>query len=140
MNKEKNGKMNGKKTLPLLVIASLMLSILPSMMFASAALGAPTLSSASGLKGETIEVTGGTVPAGTVVYLYWDDSTIPWNGVKGLLNSTTAAASGTYEVWFDVPEATGGNHYLWIKTTTGGIADVVSAHFAERHSRLFPSP
>jgi hypothetical protein len=129
MNKEKNGKMNGKKTLPLLVIASLMLSILPSMMFASAALGVPTLSSPDGLKGDTIEVTGGTVPAGTVVYLYWDDSTIPWNGVKGLLNSTTAAASGTYEVWFDVPEATGGNHYLWIKTTTGGIADVVSAVF-----------
>lgn len=126
--------MNGKKTLPLLVIASLMLSILPSMMFASAALGAPTLSSPSGLKGDTIEVTGGTVPAGTVVYLYWDDSTIPWNGVKGLLNSTTASADGSYEVWFDVPEATGGNHYLWIKTTTGGIADVVSAVFVVNSS------
>ena len=140
MNKEKNGKMNGKKTLPLLVIASLMLSILPSMMFASAALGVPTLSpNAFGLKGDTIEVTGGTVPAGTVVYLYWDDSTIPWNGVKGLLNSTTAAASGTYEVWFNVPEATGGNHYLWIKTTTGGIADVVSAVFVV-NSQIEVSP
>jgi len=134
--------MNGKKTLPLLVIASMLLSLIPSVMFANAVLTAPSVTPGNGVKGDTIVVIGptGEVPAGTTVNLYWDDSTIAWNGVKGLLNSTTAAADGSYEVWFDVPEATGGDHYLWVKTTTGGISDVVSVVFVvDPEIKLSPS-
>jgi len=122
--------MNSKKTIPLLVIATLMLSLLPSVMFARA-LSPPILDFDFGIAGDTIKVTGTNleIPAGTTVNIYWDDSTIAWNGVKGLLNSTTAKANGNYEVWFDVPEAVNGAHYIWIKTTTGGITDVASALF-----------
>jgi len=118
--------MNGKKTLPLIVIASMLLALTPSVMFAGA-VAVPTLSAAAGQKGTTIKVTGaaGTVPAGTTVELYWDTTTGAWNGVKGLMNSTTGKASGAYEVWFDVPEATIGNHYVWIKTAAGETASAV---------------
>jgi len=115
--------MNGKKILPLIVIASMLLSLTP---FAFA-VAAPTLSAAAGTKGTTIKVTGvaGTVPAGTIVELYWDTTTGAWNGVKGLMNSTTGKASGAYEVWFDVPEATKGTHYVWIKTAAGETASAI---------------
>jgi hypothetical protein len=120
--------MNGKKTIPLLVIASMLLSLTPSIMFANAAVAVPVLSAGSGTKGTTIKVTGGigTVPAGTTVQLYWDTTTGAWNGIKGLLNTTLAKSSGAYEVWFDVPEATHGTHYVWIKTEAG---DTNSAPF-----------
>ena len=117
--KEKN-EMNMKKFIPLLVIASMMLSMIPSII----ALPAPTLDFATGNKGTTIKVTGvaGTVPAGTALQLYWDTTTGAWDGVKGLMNSTTAKASGAYEVWFKVPEATNGAHYVWIKDGGGNTA------------------
>lgn len=141
INKVKNGKMNGKKILPLFVIASMMLSLLPSVMFARA-LTTPTLSASSGVKGDTIIVTGanGEIPAGTTVQIYWDDATITWNGVKGLLNSTTAKANGNYEVWFDVPEGVNGDHFIWVKTTLGGLADVASIAFTvDSYIKLSPS-
>jgi hypothetical protein len=113
--------MNGKKILPLFVIASMLLSLLPSVMFAHADPLTIVPAPNNGVKGAEIHVTGnaGGAPAGSTLQIYWDDATIAWNGVKGLLNSTTVGADGLYEVWFDVPEAVGGTHYLWIKTTTG---------------------
>ena len=122
INKVKNGKMNGKKILPLFVIASMMLSLLPSVMFANAVdlTIVPTPDTAA--KGATVVVTGEGVAAGVEVDLYWDTTTGAWNGVKGLLNSTTAGAAGTYEVWFDVPQAVTGDHYLWVKTQAGVTA------------------
>ena len=62
------------------------------------------------------------VAAGTTVQLYWDTTTGAWDGTKGLMNSTTAKASGAYEVWFDVPEATNGAHYVWVKDADGNTA------------------
>jgi hypothetical protein len=38
---------------------------------------------------------------------------------------TTAKSDGNYEIWFDVPEATKGTHYVWVKA--GG--DLYSAAF-----------
>jgi len=120
--KEKKNKMNMRKALPLLVIASMMLSMLPSAFFANAALGVPTIAAitagATGLKGQTYKVTGGVVAAGTTIQIYWDDTTTAWDGVKGLMNSTTAKADGSYEVWFKVPEAKNGNHYVWAKAVS----------------------
>jgi hypothetical protein len=121
----KNEKMNGKKTLPLLVIATLMLSLLPSIMFAHAAasITSPILDTHY-QKGDTIKVIGTGVVSGTTVQLYWDDATIAWNGVKGLTNSTTGASDGTFEVWMDVPDAIYGVHYLWIKDSSGNFASL----------------
>jgi hypothetical protein len=127
--------MNSKKILLLLVIASMMLSLLPSAMFASAAtLTSPILYTKAGVAiGTTKQVKGtvivvksavtGEIPAGTGIGLYWDSTTIsPFNGVKGLLNSTLAKSSGGYEVWFTIPQATNGTHYVWIKTDAGDTA------------------
>jgi hypothetical protein len=82
----------------------------------------------AGVKGDTVAVkstVNGEIPAGTVVQVYWDDTTIsPWNGVKGLLNSSTAKSNGGYDIWFKVPEATNGLHYVWVKDYLGNVVYV----------------
>ena len=112
--------MNGKKTLPLLVIATLMLSLLPSIMFAHAAvtITSPVVNTTY-QKGDTIKVIGSGVVSGTIVQLYWDDASSAWNGIKGLTNSTTGASDGTFEVWMNVPDAIYGSHFLWVKDSAG---------------------
>ena len=127
--------MNRKKLLPLLVIASMMLSLLPSV----TALTAPTLYKVTngaetsttvtgGVKSDVVAVINnnpGEAPAGTIIQLFWDDVTVsPYNGVKGLLNSTTVKSSGKYDIWFTVPEAKYGSHYLWIKDYLGNLISV----------------
>ncbi len=124
--------MNMKKALPLLVIASMMLALLPSAFFAQAALTAPTTtpSPAVGVKGDTIKVVGhaGDVNAGTSVQLYWDTTTGAWDGTKGLMNSTLAASDGSYEIWFNIPESTHGAHYAWVVSGSGNVAVTVTVN------------
>ncbi|HUV54363.1 MAG TPA: hypothetical protein VMW03_04070 [Candidatus Krumholzibacteriaceae bacterium] len=115
--------MNSKKLITLLVLTTLFLSIIPVV---HADVTIDTATPASGAKGDTIVVEGAGVPAGYVVELYWDDVTISWNGVKGKLNSTTADSGGDWEIWFDVPEATIGTHWLWIKAPASGNTDSMS--------------
>lgn len=109
--------MSSKKIFAVLVIAAMALAMLPAM--TASALAVPTLSSLNGAYGTTIKVTGAAndAPAGTLVELYIDDTTIAWNAAtgKGKLNSTTADASGNYEVWFDVPSCPAGVHTIWVK-------------------------
>jgi len=126
----------------------MLLSLLPAMMFASAnALPYPTLwnsaetaviQSAGAVapftiistrygsttfgpsqvqEGTTIAVKGpaGSDVAGTTMYLYWDSVS-----TAGLLNKTTAGSSGSYDVWFNVPQATYGTHYIWVGDGTVG--------------------
>jgi hypothetical protein len=82
----------------------------------------------AGVKGDVVAVKStfaGEIPAGTVVQIFWDDTTIsPWNGVKGLLNSSTAKSDGKYDVWIKVPEATNGAHYIWVKDYLGNVISV----------------
>ena len=107
----------------------MMLSIIPSAFFANAALGTPgTFTPAgavlvTGVKGDWVVVKSaapGEVAAGTTIQIYWDDTTTAWDGTKGLLNSTTAKANGSYEVWFKVPEAKKGFHFVWVKAVVSG--------------------
>lgn len=87
----------------------------------------PGVNSDLGGYGDTHSVKGAGLTSGYTVELYWD-SVKAWDGEAGLLNSTTADPDGTYDIWFDVPEALAGNHYLWVKdATTGDTA--VSAFF-----------
>ena len=76
--------------------------------------------------GSEVHVSGSGVTAGVEVRLYWD-AVKAWDGEKGLLNSTDAESDGTYEIWFDVPEAVEGKHYIWIKDTDSG--DTASYRF-----------
>ena len=110
--------MNSKKAITLLVLATLLLSMVP---LASAAVGITSLEDTDGAPvtggdyDDTVVVMGDGVPAGTIVEIFWDDTTLAWNGVKGKLNQTTADGDGTFELWFDVPEATAGGHNVWVK-------------------------
>jgi len=112
--------MNSKKLITLLVLTTMLLSIIPVV---HADVDLQTANPAEGRKGKTIVVKGIGVPAGYEVELYWDDVTMAWNGVKGKINSTTADAGGDWEVWFDVPEAPIGIHYLWVKAPASGQTD-----------------
>jgi hypothetical protein len=75
----------------------------------------------NGDKGDDLTVTGTGVTAGKTVELYWD-LVQPWSSTtkKGLLNTSTAEASGAFDVWFEIPESVGGLHYLWIRDTETG--------------------
>jgi hypothetical protein len=122
--------MNSKKLITLLVLLTLIVGMMP-IGFVSAALS-PLATEQDGDaipgggppytvdKGDKIAIVGdaGEVASGQVVEIYWDDSTIAWNGEKGKLNESTADSDGSYEIWFKVPEATNGDHYVWAKSGT----------------------
>ena len=103
--------MNSKKAITLLVLATLIMGLIPAV-YADISEDVPN--PASGVKGDTIIVTGSGVTAGKTVNLYWD-LVQAWDGEAGLLNTTKAKSSGNYEVWFDVPEAVNGVHYIWVE-------------------------
>jgi hypothetical protein len=67
-----------------------------------------------GVYGDVVKVFGEGVAAGSEVNLYWDAVRI-WDGSSGLLNSSEAYPNGVFEVWFVVPEAINGPHYIWYK-------------------------
>ncbi len=77
-----------------------------------------------GRKGQKVAVIGTGVTAGKNVELYWD-LVQPWSSVDGagLMNSSKAKSSGAFEVWFKIPEATLGTHYLWVRDTETGDTD-----------------
>ncbi|MCK5615213.1 hypothetical protein KAR91_75820 [Candidatus Pacearchaeota archaeon] len=123
--------MNSKKAITLLVLATLLLSMVP---VAFAAVGITDVEDDDGNPitggdyGDTVVILGNGVSAGTTVELYWDDTTIAWNGVKGKVNETTVDNDGTFEVWFDIPESTAGDHYVWAKSgddTASAVLTVV---------------
>ena len=101
----------------------MMLALIPHTHFAFA-LPPPMLSSSNETIGEIIDVTGpaGAVAPKTIVQLYWDTATGPWDGAKGIMNSTTSDATGAYKVQFTVPEATFGTHQVWVKDAAGNTA------------------
>jgi len=99
-----------------------------------------------GRKGETVKVTGSGFTAGHIINLYWN-AVKPWDGEKGLLNSTEVNAYGTYEVWFDVPEAVVGTNYVWVQDTGTGecwnaafIVDPPLARISDIQSNIFNAP
>jgi hypothetical protein len=92
---------------------------------------------------ETIIVTGSGVTAGEDVKLGWDGIKA-WDGEKGTLNTTEADGDGSFEIWFDVPEATNGTHYIWLKDmetgdTWGGITEPDSDFNVHSRIKFDPS-
>jgi hypothetical protein len=74
-----------------------------------------TVSISDGVYEDTVIITGEGLTAGEEVEVGWD-SVKAWDGEKGILNSTEADSSGSFEIWFDVPEAVYGDHYIWLIT------------------------
>ena len=110
-------KMNSKKAITLLVLATLLLTLVPIM--PAQAVAVTSVSADTGVYGDTLIIMGSGVTAGKTVNVYWD-SVDAWNGETGLLNSTKAKSSGAFEIWIDIPEAVFGNHYLWLQDTNTG--------------------
>jgi hypothetical protein len=109
-----------KRKISILVIAALILNIIPMPVNAALSITNVTDQSmnpiSSGVYGDLIYVFGDGVISGLDVNLYWDIVTA-WDGETGLLNSSIAHPSGAFEIWFEVPEAVKGSHYLWIRDT-----------------------
>jgi len=101
----------------ILLLAIFALSLLPTVQVFAVSIDSVT--PGTGDKGDEIKVYGSGVTAGMDVNLYWD-AVSAWADGKGLLNSTEAEANGDFEVWFDVPAAVNGDHYLWVKDTDTG--------------------
>ena len=105
---------------PILALITVLMMLMPVV--STHAISITSVSPGSGDKGDTIVVIGSGVTAGKTVELYWD-AVQAWDGEKGLLNTTTAKADGSFEVWFDVPEAVYGTHYVWVVDTYTGSTD-----------------
>jgi hypothetical protein len=107
-----------KRKISVLVIAALILQMIPVPVNAALSITDVTDESmnpiSSGVYGDLVYVFGDGVISGLNVSLYWD-IVIAWDGEAGLLNSSIALPSGVFEVWFEVPEAVNGSHYLWIR-------------------------
>jgi len=126
--------MNSKKLITLLVLTTMILAMVPMVPVAKADLAFVEATFSDGdplpldvptdplsyliYKGDKIAIHGDGVASGDIVTIYWDDSSIAWNGVKGKLNETTGSPDGSFEVWFKVPEAVYGPHYVWIRSGT----------------------
>jgi hypothetical protein len=107
-----------KRKLSVLVIAALILNMIPVPVNAALSITNVTDQNmnpiSSGVYGDLVYVFGDGVISGLDVNLYWDIVTA-WDGEQGLLNSSIGQPSGAFEIWFEVPEAVKGSHYLWIR-------------------------
>jgi hypothetical protein len=124
--------MNSKKLITLLVLTTLLLGLVPVMTVNAVTITGTyeedgTTAKTDGNEGETVAVIGSDVTAGKNVELYWD-LVQPWSSLDGagLVNSSKAESSGDFEVWFDIPEATVGTHWLWVRDTETGETDKVA--------------
>jgi hypothetical protein len=107
---------NKARAISLIILATIILSLIP-INFASAVSNV-TLSDYEDVVGEEITVEGEDVTAGATVNIYWD-LVQAWNPAtgQGLIASTTAESDGSFDYEFEVPEATNGEHWVWVEDT-----------------------
>lgn len=130
--KEKREKMNMRKTLPLLVIASMMLSLIPSMMVSAALTN--NLSASTGPVGTKITVSGtlNTFNGRLIVQIDADDSGVfgnmPAEDLAGF--ATTLRAVGyAYSVDVTIPDAYAGARKIRVTDLDAAGAPTVDAFF-----------
>ena len=118
--------MNSKKAITLLVLATLILSITPLVITNAitvvSVLDEDLLPLGLVVYDDTIIVQGTGATPGRNVNVYWD-AIDEWDGESGLLNSTKAEGDGSYEIWFDVPEAVNGDHFISVENVRNGDVD-----------------
>jgi hypothetical protein len=119
--------MNSKKAITLLLIATMLLSITPLISVGAIDVGAVLDDGYNPIVGsvyydDTIIVTGTGATPGRTVNIYWD-AIDDWDGEAGFLNSSKAEGSGDWEVWFSVPEALNGPHYISVENVRNGDTD-----------------
>jgi len=129
-----------KRAITILIIATFMLSMMPILPAYAVAVDYlyekdAAVDKHSGVKGDIVRVLGSGVTSGAVVNVNWDYVT-----EAGLMNTTEADPAGTFEVWFTVPEAVAGPHYIWVKDLgTGNTIMFATAFQVLRLVTLSPS-
>jgi hypothetical protein len=108
-----------KKMVPIMILVVFTMS-LPSYL-SLCIISEPILDSYSGVKRDTIIVSGSGATEDGLVELYWD---IPVGPGALMLNVATAGAGGDYEIMFDVPPAVSGSHYLWVIDVATGTMEL----------------
>jgi uncharacterized protein YoxC len=129
-----------KRAIPILVLTLMLLTLVP-LAPVSADIGNVVVDVNVGVYDDTIIVTGQGLTAGEEVEVGWD-SLNAWDGEKGILNSTEATGAGDFEIWFDVPEAVNGQHYIWLKSETdtwGGSLEAESSFTVNALIEFSPS-
>jgi hypothetical protein len=110
--------MNSKKAITLLIMATMILSLVP-ILGANAISVTSTDAAGTNYYGDTIAVWGSGATPGRDVKIYWD-------GIDDLLNTTEAEGNGDWEIWFDVPEALNGEHYITVENVYNGDINTYS--------------
>jgi len=130
--------MNSKKAITLLVLATLLMGLLPVLPARAGITNpivetvdvVPTGQLADGVEvvyDETYAATGSGVSPGQNIEVYWD-LIQAWDGEAGLLNTSKGLKDGTFEIWFNIPEAVNGDHYIWVRdVSTGETVKAVTA-------------
>jgi uncharacterized protein YoxC len=129
-----------KRAIPILIVTLMLLSLMPFALV-KADIGNVNVDINTGVYDDTVIVTGQGLTAGEEVQVGWD-SLNAWDGEKGILNTTEATGAGDFEIWFDVPEAVNGLHYIWLKSETdtwGGSLEAESAFTINAHIEFSPS-
>jgi hypothetical protein len=129
-----------KRAIPILIVTLMLLSLMP-LALVKADIGNVNVDINTGVYDDTVIVTGQGLTAGEEVQVGWD-SLNAWDGEKGILNTTEATGAGDFEIWFDVPEAVNGLHYIWLKSETdtwGGSLEAESAFTINAHIEFSPS-
>jgi len=129
--------MNSKKAITLLVLTTLLMSLVPTISVSAEItnaevwtldplddgdVGVPTAIVADGVKvvyDDTLTAVGEGVSPKQTIEVYWDGIQ-PWDGEAGLLNASKSGSDGSFEVWFNVPEALNGDHYIWVRDVSTG--------------------
>jgi hypothetical protein len=119
--------MNSKKAITLLLLTTMLLSLIPVISVNAIAVDAVLDDAYVALAGpvyygDTVIVMGSGATPGRMVNIYWDGID-DWDGETGFLNSSKAEGNGDYEVWFDVPEAVNGDHWISVENVRNGDTD-----------------
>jgi hypothetical protein len=136
--------MNSKKAITLLLISTMLLSLTPIL--TANAVAIEDIWSENGIAitwnvvyDDLIIVTGTGGTPGRNVNVYWD-AIDDWNGESGLLNSSKAEGNGDWEIWFNVPAAVNGEHYISVENVrTNEVETYVTALFVDAYIEVDPS-
>jgi len=99
------------KACTIAIMTVLTLSMVLAAIPMASAITTISLSSYKGSVETVVTVSGTGATPGLTVEVYWD-AVVPWDGVRGYLNETTALGDGTFEVQVTIPEATAGTHWI----------------------------
>jgi hypothetical protein len=131
--------MNNKKAITLLILATMLLALVPVVpVLADISPDQMTGTDADLVYDQEVTITGTGVTPGSTIELYWD-YVQAWDGEAGKIGADKGLPSGAWEIEFDVPAATVGDHYLWVKDLSTGETVIVTTDNTDDAFMMYPS-